>query len=152
MNQSEEGQVIGMGKTKDEHRRWSANTGLADDTEQASDISVGCMPEQYINPYLGGSGTAASGWMQTPSAMADHAEMASPNALPGSNEVSAVGHKTKQLCTQDPEMMKFYEKYLTSKKLADSAMLSKRKLDEIDNSATGNSINNKRSKKLCPGT
>ena len=77
--------------------------------------------------------------------------LASPGVYQGGNEDGAAGHKTKQLCAQDPEMMKFYEKYLTSKKLADSAMLSKRKLDEVDNFEAGNSTNNKRSKKLCSG-
>ena len=49
------------------------------------------------------------------------------------------GNKTKQLCKQNPEMLKFYEKYLGSKS-------QKRSLNELNLEQSSN----KRSKKLAP--
>ena len=57
-----------------------------------------------------------------------------------------IAHKTKQICNQDPEMLKFYEKYLDSK----TGIRSKRKYQEIEKTEHRESKNHKRSKKVQP--
>ena len=113
--------------------------------------SVGALTPPMPERYLRGEGAASCDLLTTPSAAKDPStfEATQPFADVSEDvEADESAHKTKQICKQDPRMMQFYEKYLTSKKLADCAVSSKRKLEELDNLGVGDPQNYKRSKRL----